>query len=558
MASGAVHAFLASRFEWSPPHSTVVRIGAFAAWFAVVVFGIAAAYTGDGSLLFEAVGSLLAAILMTTQIITGNEDAGLALFGSGLLVAIWHTVFGGSGTVVPAAVALVLISAVGSLFVTRHRTSVAVAVATALFVLPMAWTLSTMAQLLLGLSMSASFLMTRLVLNAIQRTSSEATARYRLLFDESPSAVLEEDWSEAVGSLRSEFWGEPTLLRDHLLDSPDVVRRAVSMSKVVRANDAAMRLLEVSNPVRFLGYRDPGVVDSDNLESFVSALVCLYEGGRSWEREVPIRTRSGDLRWLLFRSVDTSRAGSGSSIVTGFADITYMKERNEAMEEVVRAKDEFIGNVSHELRTPLTAVIGLTSELAASPGMADEERNDLLLLVSQQADEMSNIVNDLLVAARAEVGTVSIEIQPIDLVAELRATLDGLGMDVEIPEEIPSVAADPRRVRQILRNLLTNAERYGGPNCRVTSGARGDAVWLDVRDDGEGIPEDEAEGKFEPYVTSGGRGTVGLGLTVARQLAQLMGGRLDYERDEGETVFRLQLPLVAERAPALASHWPTE
>ncbi len=117
------------------------------------------------------------------------------------------------------------------------------------------------------------------------------------------------------------------------------------------------------------------------------------------------------------------------------ADITPMKARSEAMAEVVRAKDEFIANISHELRTPLTAVIGLTSEIAATPGMGSEERDDLLDLVAAQAAEMSAIVDDLLVAARAEMGSVAVELQTVDLIEEVRATIDGLGMVVELPKE---------------------------------------------------------------------------------------------------------------------------
>jgi signal transduction histidine kinase len=81
-------------------------------------------------------------------------------------------------------------------------------------------------------------------------------------------------------------------------------------------------------------------------------------------------------------------------------------------------------------------------------------------------------------------------------------------------------------------------------------------VWLEVRDNGSGISDDEAAHIFEPYVTgnSGVKGSVGLGLAVARQLAELMGGSLQYERSAGESVFRLLLPLAVEREPMLASH----
>lgn len=556
MASRAVQSLLASRHEASRPHRIVVRVGAAAAWFTAAIYLAAGAFTGDDHLIVEAVGPIVAASLMTIQIIAGHEDGGLALLGSGLVVAIWYSTFGDEGTIVPAAVALVLISSLGMMFVDRHRTIVAATLGGFLFAIPHMWQMPVTEKVMLGSIMGLSFVMTHLILASIQSSQLTMKARYQMLFEESPAAVLEEDWSEAVAYVRSEYSGKPSRIRQFLLAYPSVVRRAVGRSKIVKANEAAFALLDTENPARLLGYRDPDIVDDENMESFVSALVCLYEGGRVWEREVPLRTRTGDRRWLHYKAVDTSTGVPGSSIVAGLADITHMKARNEAMAEVVRAKDEFIANVSHELRTPLTAVIGITSEIAQSEEMAAEEKTELLELVAEQAAEMSNIVDDLLVAARAEVGTVSVEIQPVDLISELEATLDGLGMTLPMPYEPPPVVlADPRRVRQILRNLLTNASRYGGPSRRVTAGTLRDAVWLEVRDDGPGISDEEADRIFEPYVTSGGRGGgVGLGLSVARQLAVLMGGSLEYERSAGESVFRLQLPLVEARQGLLASH----
>ena len=555
MASRAVQSLLASSHGRYRPHRIVVRVGAAVAWFAAAVYLAAGAFTGAQSLLVAAVGPVLAASLMTTQILLGREDGGLALFGSGLIVAVWHTGFGDANGVLPAAVALVLIAALGMIFVTKYRPVVAATSGGALFAIPPMWDLSADQQVILGLTMGLSFLMSYLILGSMQSASSEVSERYQMLFEHSPAAALEEDWSEAVAYIRTEYSGKPTRIRQFLLAYPTVVRRAVSKAKVVRANDAALNLLDIKDPARFLGYRDPDVVTDENLDAFVSALVCLYEGGNSWEREIPMRTRDGEVRWLLYRTVDTSTDVPGKSIVAGLADITHMKARNEAMAEAVRSKDEFIANVSHELRTPLTAVLGITSEMVNDEWLGAEERAELLRLVTSQAGEMANIVEDLLVAARADVGTVSVQMKSVDLVAELAETIGGLGMAIETPRDNPPrVHADPHRVRQILRNLLTNAQRYGGPDRRVVVGTLRDAVWLEVRDNGDGIPDEEADRIFEPYVTSGGRDSVGLGLAVSRQLAELMGGTLHYERSAAESVFRLQLPMAESAETVLASH----
>jgi signal transduction histidine kinase len=105
---------------------------------------------------------------------------------------------------------------------------------------------------------------------------------------------------------------------------------------------------------------------------------------------------------------------------------------------------------------------------------------------------------------------------------------------------------DPARLRQVLRNLLTNAERYGGPNVAVVVDTEGDdSVVVDVVDDGPGIPPHDWDRIFEPYQRAheapGQPDSVGVGLAISRQLATLMGGTLDYRYD-GRSVFRLRLP----------------
>jgi signal transduction histidine kinase len=218
------------------------------------------------------------------------------------------------------------------------------------------------------------------------------------------------------------------------------------------------------------------------------------------------------------------------------------------MNELIRSKDEFVASISHELRTPLTAVVGLTSEMI-SGGLGGAERDELIELVASQAQEMSHIIDDLLVAARSEMGTVAVALNEVDLGAELQAAVDGVGIYLEeIPTGLPTAIGDGPRIRQILRNLLTNLDRYGGAHRRVIGGANRGRVWLEIRDDGSGVSDDDAARIFEPYASAhtGISSSVGLGLSVARRLAELMGGSLTYFRDEGESVFRLELASAEE------------
>ena len=219
------------------------------------------------------------------------------------------------------------------------------------------------------------------------------------------------------------------------------------------------------------------------------------------------------------------------------------------LQDLIRSKDQLVASVSHELRTPMTSVVGLARELDDRfDDFEYEEIRELLNLMVHESTDVANILEDLLVAARAEVGTISLDMQPLDIYQEISwalttASAGGLASD-EVFEPI-SVIADPGRVRQILRNLVVNARRYGGPSVRVIVEQHGDVVAVSVRDDGSAIAEEDRARIFEPYQGKIGSrnvpGSVGLGLTVSRQLARLMDGDLSYDHDGVESIFTLTL-----------------
>ncbi len=225
------------------------------------------------------------------------------------------------------------------------------------------------------------------------------------------------------------------------------------------------------------------------------------------------------------------------------------QEAHARMRELVQSKDEFLAAVSHELRTPLTTVVGLSSELRDRPGDFDPvEVQELIGLMAGEAGEMANLVADLLVAARTEVDGLAVDSQPVDLAEEVRGVVKATHhkKDVEVvASTVRSAWADPLRTRQIIRNLFTNAVRYGGERVRLEIGEDGDEVHVRACDDGDVIPAGDRTLIFEAYHrahnTPSQPGSVGLGLTVARKLARLMGGDLVYRAEEGN-VFEMTLP----------------
>ena len=217
--------------------------------------------------------------------------------------------------------------------------------------------------------------------------------------------------------------------------------------------------------------------------------------------------------------------------------------------DLIDSKDQLIASVSHELRTPLTAVLGLAEELRDRDDLAEWERRELLEVIAEQSHELTHIVEDLLVASRVETDDLRVTPGTVSLQRELGHVMRLLptpaGREVALPDGDAAVWADSVRVRQILRNLITNAYRYGGNHIEIRfiegEGTCGAAVW----DDGPGVPAAQRGRIFEPYrrahETPGRPGSLGLGLAVSRRLAQLMGGELTYRYDAGSR-FELILP----------------
>ena len=225
------------------------------------------------------------------------------------------------------------------------------------------------------------------------------------------------------------------------------------------------------------------------------------------------------------------------------------------LEESLSSKDQLIASVSHELRSPLTAVVGLVDELIAAGDEFDhEERQQLMEIVSESSKEMSSLIEDLLVAARSEEGTLPVFPVRVDLSLLAQSVLSQLSVpdDWQINiDDTDSVAyADPVRVRQVIRNLLSNAVRYGVSPVTVSFERTETMAYVDVHDCGRGIPDDDRERIFQPYGRASSsrtvKASVGLGLALSRRLSQLMGGSLTYVEGTGST-FRLALPLPTER-----------
>lgn len=233
----------------------------------------------------------------------------------------------------------------------------------------------------------------------------------------------------------------------------------------------------------------------------------------------------------------------------------HMSAQVEAERDLNRSKDEFIAGISHELRTPLTSIYGF-SEYLLEMGLIDPtESLELITMINDDSAELSRMVDDLLAAARIDADAITYETQPLELKGEVEHLVDQIrrtGTNIDVVGARTIGLADRSRLRQILRNLISNAERHGGDTVEVDVSVYEGQAAIRVIDDGGGVIP-EMEGRlFTRFVhdvsatlTSG---SVGLGLAIARQMAQDMGGEITYERTLGLTVFTIYLPLAPSDA----------
>ncbi len=253
-----------------------------------------------------------------------------------------------------------------------------------------------------------------------------------------------------------------------------------------------------------------------------------------------------DLRLLEALASQVAVSLENGRLEDSLAQLTELKDQLEAL---VASKDRFVATVSHELRTPLTAIFGLSHELRNNRrDLTSVELDEFIGVIASQSSELSDLIEDLLVAARADADNVRVYPAPTAICDEITSSLEGIGgANIEVRRAGPPARAmaDSLRFRQILRNLVTNAHRYGGERVWIEVGSDGADVIVAVVDDGDGVSPSAAELIFEPYESAHDPGTqpasVGLGLAVSRRLARLMGGDLVYRRRDGLTVFELRL-----------------
>jgi PAS domain S-box-containing protein len=265
--------------------------------------------------------------------------------------------------------------------------------------------------------------------------------------------------------------------------------------------------------------------------------------------------------WLSLTAV-----GFEDGLVYTFRDLTE-ERRLETM------RQDLVATVSHELRTPLAAIYGAALTLRRDDvSLEDAMRDTLLRVIAEESARLGEIVNDLLLASQLDSGKLHVQIELCDPLEIVRSEVEAarahapetVELELDSPESLPVVSADPSQLRQVVANLIDNAIKYspdGGPVTVSLSPDNG-TVRLAVSDSGIGIPPDERRRIFEKFYRldpemTGGIGGTGLGLYICRELVRRIDGRIWVEENGGRgSTFVVEIPREAAK-PAGNGHAAT-
>jgi cell cycle sensor histidine kinase DivJ len=374
-------------------------------------------------------------------------------------------------------------------------------------------------------------------------------------------------------------------LADHALDMIIRHRSDGSLSFVSPASE----LLLGYAPDAIISMPPGALIHRADRKSVELALASASQSGNDTSIEFRMQHKDGHYIWMEMRCHPVmTEDQTGREIIAVARDISVSKSNEENLvsardeaETANEAKSRFLANISHELRTPLNAIIGFSDMMKQKTfgPLGDVHYEDYAQLINESGEHLLELINDLLDMSKIEAGKYNLKCESFFIpqviencirLVHLQAKRAGVRLQVELPESLPHIKADPRACRQILLNLLSNALKFTPSGGTVTLGARMEAgmMVLEVRDNGVGIPPVTLEKLGRPFeqgesledtlgedaLGEGASGRAeagtGLGLALVRSLANMHGGEMDIASRLGEgTVVLVFLPLVAKQAP---------
>ncbi len=356
---------------------------------------------------------------------------------------------------------------------------------------------------------------------------------------------------------------------------PECVKTVAADGSLIEMNPAGIAMIEADSIEQVRGLLVTDLVRPDWVDSFREMHEAVMRGERR-ELAFPIIGLKGTERWMETHAVPLIDSQGRTVHLAITRDMTERRQQEKELleardhaEAASRTKTEFLANMSHELRTPLTAILGY-SELLTAGEAASEEQGRGLNAIHASADNLLALISDILDITKIEANRVELEAlccAPDSMAREVaeamraRAAEQGTTLDVSLDSTAPRVVrTDPTRVRQVLANLVGNAIKFTRDgSVRIEISATADTaadtstrLSFRVVDTGIGISPEALDQLFAPFTqadssTTRRFGGTGLGLTISRRLARLLGGDITVESTPGQgSAFTFDLVLAPD------------
>ena len=317
-------------------------------------------------------------------------------------------------------------------------------------------------------------------------------------------------------------------------------------------NELAENVFDVSEEAS-IGKQFRHVIKNAELGKYVSR----YLNGENTVNIPPyfeLRFNGEDRYFRIKLNSSTDASGKVSGVILILQDVTQFKELD-------KMKSEFMARVSHEFRTPLTS-INMTLDILkdAHIGHVNKKQHELLVAAKQDAERLTKLVRELLELSRLESGKIQLKEDRIETKSLIEFSVQpvllqfsdrNVQLVIDSDDSIPEFVADFQQLSWVISNLVTNALRFTDPGGKVTvdATADGEDLIVAVRDTGCGIGPEEMEKVFDKFVqiqdsSNPSPGSVGLGLSIAKEIVELYGGRIWVDSRVGEgSVFTFSIPI---------------
>ncbi len=317
-------------------------------------------------------------------------------------------------------------------------------------------------------------------------------------------------------------------------------------NRIRQVNKAALRILSFDDEDQMLGQR------ATEKMLFENCTIVEKTENSATSFNAVIKNKQGEEKIILAEQIPFFLQ-SHKYTINIFTEISSLEIPGMTKESAGEGKSTFIANISHELRTPLNGIIGMTDLLMGADLRRQEK--DMLSVIKRSADTLLILINDILDFSKIEAGKFEVESIPFDLKEEIEHTINDFQVkahensialswesDIPLPGDF---LGDPIRLRQILNNLIGNAIKFTPINGRVllsitkTEALNGSyAIQFSVKDTGIGISKEKLKVIFKPFSQADGSttrkyGGTGLGITISKQLVQLMGGDITVASPSG-------------------------